>query len=240
MEKESAMHIALMSMFRNMAGAPINRYFRQVANLSDHLKEWDHTLHLKLGVGDCVDETELQLARYGEALHRTGDIGQIDIIERSHGGPVYGSTEEPERLKALSFVVNGVLNFISPDIDQVIYVESDLIWEPMMWLRLLSKLKSGTDVVAPLIFAGQAFYDTWGFRDLSGGRYGPFLPYNGDLKHNGELTEVSSVGSAFVMRGDVARTCRIRDDYSLVGLHRDVRAKGFHVWVDAKEKVVHP
>jgi hypothetical protein len=42
------------------------------------------------------------------------------------------------------------------------------------------------------------------------------------------------------MRGEVARTCRIRDDYALVGFCTDARHNGYSVWVDPHERIQHP
>jgi hypothetical protein len=122
--------------------------------------------------------------------------------------------------------------------DVLVYVESDLVWDAPTIVRLVSQVKPGTDVVAPLIFAGEHFYDVWAFRK-NGARFGPFHPYHSELNHDG-LTVVDSVGSCLIMRGEVARRCRIIDDEALVGFSRDVWAKGYNIHCDSRERVRHP
>lgn len=231
------MNIAIGSCFRNSAGYPINRWMRQVARLQDWAAHRWHDLNLICVWGDSTDDTRQELINCTSAL--CGARTTAEVVERSHGGPVFGSTEAPERMKALSYVGNGIFESVGPDIDILIYVESDLMWQPETLGRLMNRLNE-TDIVAPLVFAGQAFYDIWGFRSLEGERFGPFHPYNRTLRHDGQLTEVSSVGSCLVMRGEVARECRIIDDECLVGFCKDARSKGYRVSVDSSERIEHP
>lgn len=226
------MTIGLLSLFRNMEGR-LSSYFSQAVELRRLLSYDGHDLVLLSVFGDCTDRTAEFLAQMAEANHF-----DMLMIPAHHGGPVYGSTEQPERLKALSFVVNAGLKAvdrITPALDAVIYVESDLQWDALVWVNLLAELEPGYDVVAPLIFAGKSFYDVWGFRQLDGTRFSSRWAGS-----DGDLFEVGSVGSGFVMRGDVARKCRITNDQALVGFCDDVRAKGYRIWVDPTERIVHP
>lgn len=240
------MKVAIGSCFRNNAGEYIARYFSRVAKLKAEIAEHNLPIELELVLvwGDSADETLVHLRRAADALELPSEI-----VERSHGGPVYGSTEAPERMRALSFVGNGVFESIRPDVDALVYVESDLIWRPRMILKLLEKVcppveleAFAVDVIAPLCFAGRAFYDIWAFRK-SGVRFGPFVPYHGELILDG-LTEVDSVGSCLVMSGKVARQVRIPlegpGDLALVGFCREARAAGFRIYVDARERIDHP
>jgi hypothetical protein len=77
----------------------------------------------------------------------------------------------------------------------------------------------------------------YGFRGLDGSRFAPFEPYHSTL--NG-LTEVSSVGSSFVMMGYVALRTRINNNGALPGFWEDARARQFRVFVDPTLRVVHP
>lgn len=233
------MNIVLGSLFRSSAGFHINRYFRQVARLADRCATLGHTLTLRLVWGDSQDKTAEELHNCAVALMYEGGIKGFELVERSHGGPVFGSTEETARLKALSYVANGFFESVGAAFDAAIYVESDLLWEPSVFTRLLDQLRPGVDIVSPLVFAGEAFYDIWGFRALDGERFGPFHPFHSSVRFD-ELTEVSSVGSCLVMRGTVARNCRIRNEYCLVGFCEDARAQGYYVYVDAQERIHHP
>lgn len=223
------MKLAIGSAFRNSAGRLAN-YERQVRDLQRLLPD----IELVSVHGDSTDGTEDALRAMAVRL------GLVpNVIERSHGGPVFGSTEQPERFKALSYVGNGILENIHEDIDYLFYVESDLLWDAKTVLRLLARAQE-VDIVSPLIYAGAVFYDVWGFRGLDGQRFSPFHPYHSSLKFGGELTEVSSVGSALLMRGQVARECRIINDGCLVGFCEDARNKGYRIWCDSSLLVNHP
>jgi hypothetical protein len=224
------MTIGLMSLFRNSEHR-LRKYFQQVLELRTQLKIRGDDLALISIYGDCVDHTAAVLKSFGEK-HRF----MHTIREVNHGGPEYGSTEAPERLKALTHVLNSGLEALSERDSALIYVESDLLWDASTWINLLGDLEPGYDVIAPLIFAGEYFYDVWGFRHLNGERFSPRWKGHGD----GELFEVGSVGSGFVMRGEVARTCRVQNDYALVGWSDDVRKHGYRIWVDPTERITHP
>ena len=94
--------------------------------------------------------------------------------------------------------------------------------------------------VAPLIFAGEHFYDVFAFRDLDGERFGPFAPYSHAFFGGQKFIEVSSAGSCLVMKGNVARRCRVDDSAGLVGFCADARRQNFRIWVDSEKSVRHP
>lgn len=241
------MTLAVVSFFRNCAySGQIERFLDQVQALA---RVPGLTIRVYAVWGDCVDHTPHLLLRGAE---RRGL--RLTLVERSHGGPVFPSTEDPVRLKALSYVGNGGLEAVR-DEDRVLYVESDLIWEPETITRLLLDLDmdEGTrcDVVAPLIVAGppyeredtggqprDVFYDIFVFRK-DGDRFSPFWPYHRRLNLGG-LTHVDSAGSLLVMRGDVARNCRIIEDNALLGFCKDVWAKGYFIACDARVKARQP
>lgn len=238
------MKVVIGSAFRNSAGYHLQRYFHQVDALRDLLKEHGHSLRVVAVEGDSADDTRHELMRWAEYCTLA-----MTIVTRNHGKRVFGSTEEPERMAALSYVGNGILESVLPEDDVLIYVESDLVWRPETMLRLLNQLGHSVvlphggevrkiDAISPLVFAAEAFYDIWAFRK-SGHRFGPFHPYHGELLFD-RPTPVDSTGSCLVMRGDVARSCRIIDNEALVGFGRDVWAKGFALYADARERIDHP
>ena len=227
------MKIAIGSAFRNSAGRHISRYMNQVDNLHSYLNTLGWQLRIIAVEGDSTDRTRQELTTFGQGLGIP-----FELVTRNHGKKVFGSTEEPERMKALSYVGNGILESVREEDDALIYVESDLLWSPTTMVSLLQKLGPGIDCISPLIFAGQAFYDIWAFRK-NGHRFGPFHPFHGDLKFD-EPTACDSTGSCLVMKGEVARACRIIDDEALVGFGRDVWAKGFTLYCDARERIFHP
>jgi len=228
------MRVAVGSAFRNSSrNHHLDRYFDQVLRLRDILHSRGDFIRVIAVEGDSRDDTRAQLM--SRALK---SILSLCLHTRNHGCREWGSVESPERMEKLSYVLNGVLEGVHQEDEVLIYVESDLVWSPETFIRLIEQLKPGVDVIAPLIFAGEHFYDVWGFRK-NGARFGPFYPYHHELLED-QLTVVDSVGSSFVMRAEVARGCRSIDGEALVGLCRDVWAKHYSVYCDARERINHP
>lgn len=234
-----APHIAIVSAFRNSAGR-LGEYFARVRALVDTSPtiHW----HVVSVEGDSTDDTVAQL--HNElvplAIDYPGRVRGV-LTRHHHGGPVYGSTEQPERLRALSGVFNAALAAIPADCTHAVWVESDLLWDSQTILSLVWHLHTASvDVVAPLTFAGDVHYDLLALRGLDGRRFGPFAPYHPDCVNASGLVEVSSVGSCFAFRGNVAQQCRVRNDYAVMGWCEDVRTHGFRVWLDPTLRVDHP
>jgi hypothetical protein len=143
----------------------------------------------------------------------------------------------------------------------VVYVESDLVWDGETLRKLIdlvvpfkvdvTRHESATseyvdgarpwDVVAPMIFAGEHFYDVYSFRGLDSSRFAPFPPYHSSLRRHGELTEVSCVGSCLVMPATVARDKRVRmESGALVEWCEKARAVGYRLAVVPDLVVRHP
>jgi hypothetical protein len=201
--------------------------------------------------GDSTDGTEKELLQQQKKHGK--DIMQL--VRYDHGGPFWSSTEEAERMEALSKIVNAGLNALSPRLaadDFVLLVESDLLWDNVRPInQLVAKLRqySMIDAIAPFVYAGDAFYDIWGFRGKDGVRFNPYPPYHPSLSTGEAIpldrlvpVEVSSVGSCFVARSKVMKDIRIEDGNALVGFWAAARAKGFHVYVDVdpRQRVHHP
>lgn len=221
------MNIVVGSAFRNSVHY-LGRYFAQIDALRKHFDP-AHTVRVIAVEGDSKDKTRKILPRPG-----------VEVVTAAHGGPVYGSTEHSERMIALSKVGNSIFGAVKDTDDVLVYVESDLLWDPQTINSLIEKAitqEGGFDVFAPLIFAGQCFYDVWGFRK-DGARFSPFAPYHSGM--NGSLTEIDSAGSCLVMRSIVARECRIRNDYCLVGWCEDARAHGYRIAVCSDLRIHHP
>lgn len=226
------MQVAIVSIFRNSANGQTQRFLTQVAGLQ---KLWPGTLRVIAVHGDSTDQTAESLGIWAQRFQI-----DLELIERSHGGPVFGSTEHPERLRALSFVGNGAMEAVRPEDDLIWYAESDLIWDPLVAFNCLQLVDGITHCVAPLVFAGENFYDVFCFRGLDGQRFAPFAPYHSSLSIGSGLTEVSSVGSAFAASGEVARNCRMGQDGVLLGFFQDARERGYNVFVAQYLKVRHP
>lgn len=225
------MNIVIGSAFRN-SGNYLVRYFQQVAALQKHVGS-EHTVRLIAVEGDSYDHTR-------EALPALSPV-PLTHIKHDHGKPWFGSTEAPERLHELSKIGNLIFENVLPTDDVLVYIESDLIWDAHTIGSLIDmamRRDSGFDVFAPMIFAGNLFYDVWGFRGMDGARWSPFSPYHNE--RNQGFTETSSVGSCLVMRGDVARSARIINDMCLVGWCEDAKNKGYRIAIHSDFKVNHP
>lgn len=227
------MNVCVLSFFRNAGHGQAQRFLGQAAALRDQLNARGDRLRVSAVYGDSIDNTEQALIDTAAAQNHA-----LALVEWNHGGPVFGSTEDPARLKALSALGNAGLSSIRKQDDVVIYVESDLLWTPETMIGLIDQLGPERQIIAPLVFAGEAFYDIFCFRK-NGQRFSPFHPYHPELNLDG-LTHVDSVGSCLVMQAHVARECRIQNDDVLMGFCADAWAKGYTVSVDATRKVVHP
>lgn len=223
------MRIALGGMFRHSCWY-LDRYFAQVHRLARAVKARGDDLRLIWAEGDSTDATWLRLAQFGDEYDTV-------LIKRAHGGPRWGSDDNPARWAALSWVCNGVLDHVSWDVDALVYVETDLIWRPESLLALVDQLDEAHPAIAPMCFTEDGpFYDIWGH--IKGGvAFGPFPPYHHDLGPG--LTQVDSAGSCIVMRGDVARCVRYGPDL-VRGLGRSIYANGYSLWVDPRLEVIHP
>ena len=238
--------IAIASIFRNSVPY-LDRYVKQVADLSGHLCGLGFDIHLIAAEGDSTDDTYEQLKRklgylYGRVQHvSTGS--QLSIIKAEHGGKAYGSVDNPFRWKNISYVCNKVLESVEEDDDFLLYVESDLIWDAETMQYLLGHLhqQQHIDAVAPLSIhqPTKRFYDTWGHRK-DGQCFQQDRPYHPGIRGI-SLTPIDSAGSCIAMRGEVARECRFTPpELDIVGFGNDIRARGYKLYLDPGLRVLHP
>lgn len=235
------MNLGIASIFRNSTNY-LFRYFTQVANLMEELQKEGHDYRLYFAEGDSVDNTydQIHSVIYDANLPAT-------LLRVNHGGPVFGSIDNDQRWRNISFVCNTLLDRVTEDIDwldALIYVESDLFWMPETMLALLGHLEhESVDAVAPMCFhlPTNLFYDVWGHRK-NGVRFGQFPPYHiGLLENPGALTRIDSAGSCIVMTAPVANHARfIPPELGIVGFGNNMRELGFKLWLDPNQKVLHP
>lgn len=122
-----------------------------------------------------------------------------------------------------------------------LWVESDLTF-PCDLIELL--MEPNQDIVAPIVMLGQKFYDTWGFRDLSGQRIATLANLQALPQGPGPLTELSSVGSCLLFRSSLlTQGVRIPSGYEnglLVGFCQAARTRGARVFCRHDVAIVHP
>ncbi len=154
-----------------------------------------------------------------------------------------GQAKEKEDLaRKWAAVCNACFDLIPQDSEHthILWLEADLSFPSEVPRRLL---KHNVDVVAPVIFLGGQFYDTWGFRGLDGKRWSNGAPYHPDYSP-GRLLPMSSVGSCVLFsRAILDAGIRMRGTYEgglLVGMCADAREKGFRVWADTSTAILHP
>jgi hypothetical protein len=226
------MNIALCAMFQN-ATEYLQRYAMQVKSLRDAAPQ--HEFDMILAEGDSTD---------GDATWRSlNDLFPGKAFKRVHGGQIYGPIDVTQRWLQISFVMDGVFERVRPEHEAVIWVESDLIWEPATLLKLLDHIqKPGVDAAVPMIWMRGAFYDIWGYR-RDGIRFTNNPPYHRlfSIPPVNGLYLLDSGGGCVAMRGEIARSCRCRPPaLAAVGFYQDMRVHGWRVWLDPTLSISHP
>ena len=229
------MNVCLLSMFSSSTGY-LKRYFGQLTALHEALRFEGHRLRLVLCEGDSTDDTWGALQRY------TTTCGiEAFLMRHHHGNTVYGSVEEPQRFRQLSRIWNEMLEKVHPSDEQVIIVESDLIWDADTMMQLIWSSLSLGGVVAPMVMEGQGrFHDVWAYR-RDGERFRNEPPYHRDLTlFAGGAMPMDSVGSCLAMPAEVAQTCRTTESEELVGFCNNARASGYKIYCDTGLRIQHP
>ena len=230
-EGQEKVNVVLGSIFRNSTSY-LNTCFKQLAMLNDELVSRGHSFRMVFAEGDSVDTTRYELDKFAKGR-------DITIIDRSHGGPYWGSADIPERWESLAWVCNGVLEQIRIDDNAFIYVESDLVWDTSTMLTLLDDLQDKPAVSPLVLHADGWFWDGNGFR-IDGQGFGVYPPYHHKYVENG-FTQMGSVGSCCVMWSDIGRLCRFAGPINhWVAFCDAIYQKGFSVWLDSTQKIIHP
>ena len=225
------MQIALGSIFRT-SESYIPRYAAQVAALREAAPE--HSFRLVLCEGDSLDNSyDVLKARFDGA-----------VSKRAHGGPAFGSVNDPQRFRQMAWTWEGVFERLLPSDEIFIYVESDLIWDAATILKLIGHLeKPGVDVVSPMVWYQGRFYDNWGMRGPDGVCLSIYPPYHRSFlepSYEG-LYALSATGSCLVMKGEVARTAKWEPaDMCIVGFSWNAVKCGYKIWMDPKARIHHP
>ena len=121
--------------------------------------------------------------------------------------------------------------------DFTLFIEADLCFP----FDLVDELiYANLDIVAPVIFLGAGFYDSWGFRGLDGVKIGRVE----NLSVDTPSIELSSVGSCVLFKTEIfSRGVRFRGPYQtglLVGVCNDARKLGYKVWTLPSVAIIHP
>lgn len=231
------MILAIGSIFRNSSDYLL-RYLDQVVQLHAYLAPAS-AIQLILVEGDSTDGTWHELISGLEKIRPLGITASL--VKREHGGQVFGSVDSEQRWRQISFACNGVFENLPAVFDALIYVESDLIWNPQAMLALLEHLKS-FPAVSPMSFHRDGFfYDVWGYR-RNEQRFRSSPPYHPDLENlQASLLQIDSAGSCIAMRADVARQVSFAyPDQGILGLCRSIYDHGYSLHLDPHQRVIHP
>jgi hypothetical protein len=211
------MNVAVLSMFRDSADY-LPKYLHQVNTLSELLHAKGDRLRVVAIENDSQDDTYRRLDR--NLQHWPGSR----LLKAHDDCPYYPSEDIPERWRHIAWVCNQLLDAVTENDDVVLYVESDLTWQPADMLELARLANLTGAVTAPSYFRvkGGRYYDTWGSRK-NGIRFSPRFPYTdawpqGDPK----LMKVDSCASVLAVRADIARETRFTVDDGFVGWSRSV------------------
>ena len=166
------------------------RYVEQIRELQNILPQ----LRVVVGEGDSTDDTRglLEMA-----------APDFEVVDVSHGGPVYGSVDNVDRWSQIAKAVRTTLDAVGDYDDALIWVESDLIWSPGSIFKLVANIQQRMASCPMVLSAGEKrFYDTWGYRldkefFLPQPPYWPKRPYMSDQG----LARIDSCGSCFAICG---------------------------------------
>ena len=221
--------LVVASIFRD-SESYVDRYFEQINRLREEMP-----VRLVIAEGDSTDDTLTLLER----KVRDGDT----LLKVDHGGPEYGSVDNPDRWAQIAYVCNAVLDQLHmDDKDRLIYVESDLAWPVQTMTRLHYDLDTVGAVAAMSIQPSTGnFYDTWGHVGLDGERFSPHPPFHPSLARlrEGALTAIQSAGSCIAVRGEVVNAgVKFSSEDCIRGFCRTIRDHTA-LYVDTGAEVYH-
>lgn len=222
--------VAICSLMR--AGSPYEQaYYLQILGLA---KTRYRLKSVNLVYDSPPRDVDWLLAR----LRETGVEVRIETqaLQEVHNGTL------DDRFAQWAAAINQCINLClteDPDLDRLAWIEADLCFGYDTLDLLVERNK---DIIAPLVYLNNTFYDSWGFRTSDGRRIQsvtPTLPVAGAIP-----LEVGSVGSFILYNAAIFRDgLRLRGEYEaghLVGLCHDARARGYRTFVDPAVTVQHP
>lgn len=221
----------LVSIFRD-AENYVERYMEQCERLRGLLAEADIPLRRVMVEGDSTDHTWKVL----EEAVQPGDI----LLKCEHGGPTFPSKNLPMRWRQIALASNVAITAAVRDNynrEPVVWMESDLIWEPEVVTHLLGLLHT-YPAVAPMCMQGARFYDIWGY--VKDDRFfSPWPPYHPGINTDRMVT-IQSAGSCLAMTADAAQFVEFSSEDCIRGVGRSLYANGHSLWLDPTITVRHP
>lgn len=221
------MNVTIVSAFRDS----VDRVLMYVSHVSE-LDYPPEQLRFVCVEGDSKDLTWLTL--FGWAAWDS----RVILIKCDTGAPHYGSVIHPERFATLAKVFNAGMDAV--DLawsDYVMFIPSDIRFEPDLLKRLMAH---DVDVVAPLVWTGDRFFDIWALSQEDRFFHG-FTHAEAEQLFGGKLTECTTVGGTMLINADVLRAgVRYTPQEVDRGFSKSARGRGFHVFLDPSTSVFHP
>ena len=211
----------------------IARYLDRVKTLQE---DGRHAIRVVAVEGDSFDRTAEELVELSSAMGV-----RLSVETHNHGKRMFASTEDADRMEAMTGVLMAGMGAVAPEDDIVVYVESDLLWnaETIFDLIEIARRKELVDIIAPMIYSAPGiFYDIFVYR-MNGRRFVPLPPYHSDLSPSG-ITEIDSVGSCLAMRSEIARTVVPAGKVGLISWCEGARSAGWRIGVDVDLAIKHP
>jgi hypothetical protein len=159
---------------------------------------------------------------------------RVSLNRVETGRQKWGSVVDAGRFAHLAHLFNMGLQQVDMKWSEAVLVlPSDIDFEPDLLRRL-----AAWDLVAPFVWQGPIFYDTWAF--VRDGVHFENFPRR-KARQYGELPiEMDSVGGTFLVRAEVLRAgARFTAEEVDRGLCQFARANGFKVWADPTTHVEH-
>lgn len=220
----------IVSVFRNSAEY-LERYVNQIKALREHVP-----VKVVCAEGDSTDDTFLSL------------IGQTDykVLKVEHGGPTYTSQNVTARWRQLASVCNVALTAGVRELgadEPLCYVESDLVWEPDVLVRLAEHV-TRYPAVSPMSMRPDTahhlgkFYDVWGYTK-NWQQFAHHAPYFDGWSET-MMHQITSSGSCVMLSSSAAPLVHFDPADCIKGIGRRLAAANMTLWLDPTLKVVHP
>ena len=187
--------LTILSIFRQSEGY-LARYFEQVREAFSDFSKPCCAIWVE---GDSTDATFDLLQKEKEKYEAFGHT--VTLIKFDLKGPYWPSVKNAQRWVQLATCWNRCLEQLKPS-KFTICVESDLIWDPKVVKRTVSKIDIDHHVVCPMLmfdeseqyFGKKWFYDSWGF-SREGRKFSPLPPYwnkSKSLKDEKDMLQVTT------------------------------------------------
>lgn len=151
-----------------------------------------------------------------------------------------------DRSRKWSFIFNqNIQKSIDVPAEFTVLFESDLTYPPDI---LDCLIESNLDAVAPVVFLGTSFYDSWGFRNLRGEKIYKLSDLNSNQfqenTKSSNLVELSSVGSFICLKTEfLKKNIRLPSTYEnglFVGLCEKIRRNEGKIFCRTDTSIIHP